>query len=135
MVCLYCGENTQVTNSREQKRLGRVWRRRACKSCDAVFTTVESPDLTLSLQVHHNNTPQTQPFRRDRLFVSLLQALGHRSDALEAAGSLVDTTTARLLETHPGACIEASALRDAAHNTLSLFDEAAAHTYAAYHPK
>lgn len=134
MVCLYCGKSTQVTNSRTQKRLGRVWRRRTCKTCNAVFTTIESPDLALSLHVSDAHMAQTQPFQRDKLFVSLLQALGHRSDALEVAGFLVDTTTARLLKTHPGARIEATAIRDAAYTTLRHFDKAAAATYVAYHP-
>ena len=134
MVCLYCGGNTQVTNSRYQKRLGRVWRRRSCKTCKAMFTTIESTDLALSLRVGKIDTPTTEPFQRDRLFVSLLQALGHRSNALEAAGFITDTVTAKLLKTHPGARVEVTALRNTAYNTLQSFDTVAAITYAAYHP-
>ena len=132
MVCLYCGGQTYVTNSREQKRLGHIWRRRACKRCGAVFTTIESADLSLSLSISHSNG-QIEPFNRDTLFISLVQALGHRSDAIEAASALAATTIARLLKTRPGASIEVAALRAAAHSTLQRFDKVAAISYAAYH--
>jgi transcriptional regulator NrdR family protein len=67
------------------------------------------------------------------LFMSLVRALGHRSDSLEAAGHIADTVTARLLKSHPGASIEVIAIRSMAYTTLLSFDEVAAISYAAYH--
>lgn len=51
MVCIYCSGETQVINSRPQKRLNNIWRRRKCTACEGIFTTSESPDLTSSLVV------------------------------------------------------------------------------------
>ena len=65
--------------------------------------------------------------------MSLVRALGHRSDAIEAAGALAATTIAHLLKTYPGASIEVAAIRSVTHNTLSRFDSVAAISYAAYH--
>ena len=65
--------------------------------------------------------------------MSLVRALGHRSDAIEAAGALAATIIAQLLKTRPGASIEVTAIRSAAHSTLQRFDTVAAISYAAYH--
>jgi len=133
MVCIYCGGSTFVTNSREQKRQGHVWRRRTCKTCNSIFTTVESADLFASLRVKHPATRHIEPFSRDRLFLSLIQALGHRSDVVEAADALTATTIAQLVKSHSGASIEVSAIRSVAHTALLRFDKVAAISYAAYH--
>ncbi len=133
MVCIYCGGATHVTNSREQKRVGHTWRRRACKACNALFTTIESADLSVSLLVRRSAPHHVEPFSRDVLFLSLVQALGHRSDAIEAASAIAVTTTAQFLKSHPGASIEVSAIRATAHTALLRFDKVAAISYAAYH--
>lgn len=133
MVCIYCGGPTHVTNSRAQKRIGHIWRRRACKACNAVFTTIESADLSASLMITRPETGQIESFSRDKLFMSLVQALGHRSDSLEAADAIAATITTQLLKSRPGASIEVSAIRTVAYTALSRFDAAAAVSYAAYH--
>lgn len=74
-----------------------------------------------------------EPFSRDTLFMSLVQALGHRSDAIDAASAIAATTIADLLKTHSGASIEVAAVRATAHSTLRRFDKVAAISYAAYH--
>ena len=133
MVCIYCGGRTHVTNSREQKRVEHIWRRRACGKCQAIFTTIESADLSASLRVNHPTTGQMEPFSRNKLFMSLVRALGHRSDALESADALTATSIAQLLKVRPGASIEVSAIRAHAHTALARFDKVAAISYAAYH--
>lgn len=133
MVCIYCGGPTYVTNSREQKRLGHVWRRRACKLCSSIFTTTETAELSAGLRINRRGTQQIEPFSRDTLFLSLVRALGHRSDAVEAANALAATTIAQVIKSHPGASIEVSAIRSAAHTALLRFDKVAAISYAAYH--
>ncbi len=65
--------------------------------------------------------------------MSLVQALGHRSDAIDAASALAATVIAHLLKTRPGASIEVAAIRSVAYNTLQRFDRVAAISYAAYH--
>lgn len=123
-----------MINSREQKRVGNVWRRRSCSRCEALFTTIEAPDLSTSVRVRSSKAPTTlTPFNRDVLFMSLVRALGHRKDAIEAADALTTTTIGQLLKHHSGALVEASMIRDATHTTLMRFDKVAAISYAAYH--
>ena len=132
MVCIYCTRKTQVTNSRPQKRLGQVWRRHRCMACEAVFTTIETPDLTSAVLVASRGAPKA--FSRDKLLVSLLASLGHRGDAVEAAGALTATITAKLLRTSGSAEIKATDITRIATEVLSRFDKTAAVHYAAYHP-
>ena len=132
MVCIYCGSRTSVTNSRPQKRLNRTWRRRECQNCHAVFTSVEAADLSGSIVVRHAHSP-VQPFNRDKLFVSLYRALGHRKTAVDDAGALCDTIVAKLLHGEAQASISPADIVKTAHTVLKRFDEAAAVQYAAYH--
>lgn len=132
MVCIYCSSKTHVTNSRAQKRLGGTWRRRACENCNAIFTTIETADLTASLRVRHADG-SLWPFERDMLLVSIVQSLGHRSDAVTAAGALTSTITANLLKAADGALIDRTSIVDEVVLALRRFDPVAATYYAAYH--
>jgi transcriptional regulator NrdR family protein len=132
MVCIYCGSKTSITNSRPQKRLNRTWRRRQCETCQAVFTSVEAADLAAGLVVSHSHSP-VEPFSRDKLFVSLYRALGHRKTAVSDAGALSDTIVAKLLHGEAQASISPADIVQTAHQTLLHFDQAAAVQYQAYH--
>ena len=138
MVCIYCGGETQVANSRHQRRLNQVWRRRECQNCHAVFTTEESADYSASIVVRHPATPvnpkATQaPFSRDKLFTSVLRAVGHRQSPLEDASALTATITAKLLKAAPGASVSPTDIITITLETLKRFDTAAAVQYQAYH--
>jgi transcriptional regulator NrdR family protein len=74
-----------------------------------------------------------QPFERDRLFMSIVTALGHRRDAVSASTSLTVTIIAKLLETAQGALVTRGAICATAAETLQAFDKAAAVHYRAYH--
>ncbi len=132
MVCVYCSGHTQVTNSRPQKRLHQVWRRRACSSCGAIFTTNEVVDFSTSLVVR---TPagRPAPFSRDQLFVSVLAAVGHRAAPIDNAGALTATITAKLVHNTDTAVVTTADIIDTALQVLKNFDKAAAVQYAAYH--
>jgi len=132
MVCIYCASKTNVTNSRPQKRLLQVWRRRHCTQCGALFTTNEVVDLSTSLVVRHANGP-VRPFSRDKLFVSVLRAVGHRSEPVEDAGALTATITAKLLHSTTTATISPADIVKTALDVLKRFDKAAAVQYQAYH--
>jgi transcriptional regulator NrdR family protein len=136
MVCLYCGSNLAVSNSRPQKSRNQVWRRRPCSACKAVFTSTEALDLSQALTVEHEpQNGELQPFDRDRLFISLYESLRHRpSSSLDARG-LADTVTAHIIKTNVRGRIQARTIRDVALDTLQHFDKAAASHYAAFHPK
>jgi transcriptional regulator NrdR family protein len=131
MVCIYCHGDLAVTNSRPQKRRNQTWRRRLCKTCGALFTSVEAIDLSQALVVA--NGTKLQPFDRDRLFLSLHESLRHRPTALSDARALAETVAAQLIKVSENGLLPATAIRRTALNTLQRFDHAAATHYAAYH--
>jgi len=132
MVCIYCGSKTQIINSRPQKRLNRTWRRHKCLQCQAVFTTEESVHYEGSIVVRQ---PQGAllPFSRDKLFASVLRAVGHRVSPIEDAGALTATITARLVHQNTSGALTPSDIILATQDTLRHFDSAAAVQYQAYH--
>src|SRR2546423_1561441 len=132
MVCLYCGSDTSVTNSRLQKRNNQVWRRRQCKACGAVFTTHEAVDLTNSLLVDSGGS--VQPFLPDMLFTELLLALKDRIDSYVAAREATSTVVKRLLELPEKPLFHPSQITVAAGAVLSRLDRRAWLRYAAEHP-
>ena len=132
MVCIYCGQPTAVTNSRHQKRNNTIWRRRTCKTCAQIFTTIERPDLFASIVIRSND--MLHGFNRDTLFVSIYEACKHRSDALSDATELTQTILGVVLHTvSPQGTLERSTLAKTAHSILERFDTTAAAVYRAYH--
>ena len=99
MVCVYCGQKTEVINSRAQKKSNRVWRRRQCLGCKAVVTTIEGIDYSSAWRISGHNGKLTV-FSRDKLLLSLYQCLKHRSKAILEAGELTDNIMASLAEVY-----------------------------------
>lgn len=134
MVCIYCGCETEVYNSRERARNPSVWRRRRCNGCVAQFSTYEFPDYETSLAVAGAHG-KMYPFRRDKLFLSLYKALGHRSDAEHSATEITATIIGQILRSRQisDGVVHRGVLAQAAHKTLKRYDPLAAHTYKAYH--
>jgi transcriptional regulator NrdR family protein len=83
-------------------------------------------------QVRRQNGP-VAPFSRDKLFVSILQAVGHRKQPLEDANALTATIIAKILHTTTEATIEPLYIIAITSETLKNFDKAAAVQYQAYH--
>lgn len=133
MDCVYCGAKTRVTNSRQQKRQGSVWRRRQCTNCHGIFTTQESADFARSWAFAAKNG-HLQPFIREQLLVSLYDSLRHRPTALEDATALTTTILAKLRQTTRAGAIPRAALVQTTLTTLRAFDHAAATHYQAFHP-
>lgn len=132
MVCIQCGGETAVSNSRHQKRLNQVWRRRLCKSCGSVFTTEESADYAGSWAVQsHSGT--ISPFSRDKLLLSLHRSLQHRKSALNDASALTDTVIKKLSNSIKEGRLESQQIKQAAQVALNRFDKAASVHYAAFH--
>lgn len=135
MVCIYCGHETEVTNSRPAARLPRVWRRRVCKACVAQFTTNELPDFASSMVVQAPSGA-LKPFLRDKLFLSVHRALSHREDALSSATELTNTAIGKAFRQKPeGSVLPASLLAKVTLESLRRFDPLAGHTYKAYHQR
>lgn len=132
MVCIYCGYKTSVVNSRAQKRLNHTWRRRHCKSCGTVFTTIEAPDLSASIRVR-TSTGTLVPYNRDRLFVDVLAALGHRTSPVDDATALSAEITAQMMKHRPGAIVDSQTIASVCAEVLGRFDAAAGTYFIAYH--
>lgn len=129
MVCIYCAHETQVINSRPNKRPNQVWRRRQCQTCRAVFTTHETADWATAVRVQRKS--RLEPFSRDKLFISLLESLRHRDTAIGDAGALTATVTAALRPIN--GIIGAGDIVEAAKAVLNRFDQVAAVHYGAFH--
>ena len=138
MVCTYCGQELAVTNSRPQKTRNQIWRRRLCKACGAVFTSVEAIDLSKALIVSkdalQSGQAELQAFDRDKLFISLYESLRHRPTAASDARGLCDTIVAHIITISQNGHINSRTIIEVAVNTLRRFDGAAATHYAAFHP-
>lgn len=132
MVCIYCQHDTNVVNSRLQKKLNQVWRRRGCNNCGSVFTTHETANLLTALAVTYKNT--YQPFSRDKLFLSINDSLKHRKTALRDATALTDTIISKLYACTASGSLDKSQIVSTVHSVLNRFDKTAATFYEAYHP-
>lgn len=132
MVCIYCGSETRVINSRPQKRTNRVWRRRTCLSCGTTFTSIEAVDLSGSVRVR--DPKSLQPFQRDKLFLSIYDSLKHRKTATADATALTDTVISRLSAYMKDATVDKNNIIATTLKVLKRFDRVAATYYAAFHP-
>lgn len=131
MVCIYCGNETRVTNSRLQKRNNQVWRRRQCMVCGAIFTTHEAVDLTQSLLV--NSKGSLKPFLPDKLFTDILATLAHRKDRYASAREITSTVIQKLLRNAQNASFSASSIAQETAKVLKRFDNRAYLRYVADH--
>jgi transcriptional repressor NrdR len=132
MLCIYCQNDTRVVNSRPQKRLNRVWRRRTCMTCGTTFTSTEAVDLGGSITVR--DMKQLEPFQRDKLLMSVYDSLKHRKTALSDATGLTDTVISKLYPLMKDAVVDKSSIGQTTWVVLKRFDKAAATYYAAFHP-
>jgi transcriptional repressor NrdR len=132
MVCIHCGGQTSVVNSRAQRRVNQVWRRRQCDSCHTLFTTHEAADYSATWLVR-GPAGQLTPFSRDKLFLSLHRSLGHRKHAQNDATALTETITGKLIgQVHDG-LVEGAKIAAAVQVALNRFDKAASVHYSAFH--
>lgn len=134
MVCIYCAKRTEVTNSRLQRVHNAVWRRRRCLACKAIFTTHERIDLSAAFMVSSISAGPPVPFSRDKLFLSIVRACGHRDDQVQDAGALTETVIVGTAATANESLVQREALAKKIYEVLLNFDDAAATHYRAYHP-
>ena len=132
MVCIQCGQKTQVINSRHQARTNQVWRRRRCLTCQAIFTTLESAAYDAAWLVK-GYTGSHIPFSRDKLFLSLYHSCQHRPTAISDAAALTDTVIRKLLAEVRASVLDVRSIAAAAQVALNRFDKAASVHYQAFH--
>lgn len=132
MVCIYCGGETKVINSRLQRRNNQVWRRRECLECGAVFTTHEVIELESALIVDNNG--QNEPFLADLLLKELMQALQHRKDVYTASREVMGTIVRQLLALPQKPVFKSTDVSAVTASVLRRLDRRAYLRYAAEHP-
>jgi transcriptional repressor NrdR len=133
MVCIYCGGRTAVVNSRLQKNLNQIWRRRRCSFCDAVFSTHEAPQLAGSLMLRVTGNA-LQAFSRDKLFLSIYESCKHRRNAIDDASAITLTVVGRLSGFSATGEILRSELISIVLGVLNNFDPTASSVYAGLYP-
>lgn len=132
MVCLYCGGDTAVTNSRAVGGKYGVWRRRRCKACGAVFTTNEYIQLFSALRVVKNGS--LVPFAQEKLYMSIYEALSASEQSIEQARDLQFSVITKLLKKRGGPTIKSEYIAEVTARTLKRFNRLAYLKYAANHP-
>lgn len=134
MVCLNCGHETQVTNSRPQKRSNSIWRRRFCPLCKAVFTSHEQFDLSAAWQVTTKNGV-IEPFNRDKLFVSILEVCNHEAQPFATAAALTATAINQLLRLAGAEPVETATIAHITATVLKRYKPLLAVRYASTYPE
>ncbi|HWB38647.1 MAG TPA: hypothetical protein VG604_00190 [Candidatus Saccharimonadales bacterium] len=115
-----------------QHKANQVWRRRQCLNCQAIFTSLESPDYFTAWLVKTTNGKYL-PFDRDKLLLSLYTACEHRPTALGDSRALASTVIQKLQPAVVDGHLAAETIIRSAQVTLNRFDKAAAVRYAALH--
>ena len=130
MVCPYCKKDSQVVNSRHQKRANSVWRRRKCTNCGAIWTSLERIEYASTWRVRKGRT--LTDFRLETLLISLYEALKHRKtpdiDAKYICDTVITKLASKKLAELPIELITATA-----HDILRRYDKVAAGLYNATH--
>lgn len=133
MVCIYCGGSTQVVNSRPQKQLNQIWRRRQCNLCGAIFSTNEAPQLASSFMIR-NKYGALEAFSRDKLLMSIHESCKHRSNAIEDSSAITLNIIGKLTGFSATGEILRSELVALVLVVLDSFDSTAANVYRGLHP-
>lgn len=131
MVCVYCQGETRVINSRPQKRLNQIWRRRRCQACDASFTTHEKLESESILVV--KNGSKLARLEPSKLLISLYKSCRHRTHAARDASALADTCLAMIQRRSSNGIVEKNDLQAIIQEVLNDFDQAASTHYQAFH--
>ena len=131
MVCIYCGKDTKVTNSRHLIADNIVWRRRKCKNCSAVFTTKETVDLEQAIRVLKKDG-LIEPLYRDKLFLSIYKAVDHLKDPIITATALTNTVLRRINKDEAGAVIGSDQISKLCAQVIKHYDAAAGVRFMSY---
>lgn len=132
MVCIYCSSPTGVINSRHQRRVNQVWRRRECLNCKNVFTTHETVDLSAAIRVSYT-ARDLRPFSRDLLLISIYDVCKHRFKPLEDATGLTQTVIELMRAQLKEGVVSRDEITVLTSAVLQRFDKAAATMYDAFH--
>jgi transcriptional regulator NrdR family protein len=108
-----------------------TWRRHTCKRCFAVFTTRESVDMSQSYRIELNDGSLVN-FSRDKLYLSIYDAVIHRSDSITESSILTDTIVAAV-QKRGRLLMQRKDLIEMATTVLRRFDKTAYVRYVSLH--
>lgn len=131
MICINCFHGKTITkNSRKHMKHSRIWRRRACPQCGAVFTTYEQPVLDNLTVLAQNGL--TSPFNIGKLIISVSRSFLHNKQAADYDSYfLAQTVQEQLIKQNDP--LSAQAIARTTHAVLQRYDPVAALQYAAQH--
>lgn len=132
MVCSICDGETEVTNSRLQKRNNQIWRRRRCLECKSIFTTHESVYLPAIFSVKRGRL--IEPFTPDRLLSEIMYVLRDKPKAYEDAKELNAVIIRNTLKKAADGLISPQEISLEASKVLKRFNKQAWLRYQAEHP-
>ena len=135
MVCIYCSNATNITNSRHLNRSNGTWRRRNCSICGVTFSSIESPDYSSAWVVSKKHSKALEPFNFNKLYISIYESLKHREKAIIEAEHLTNTIINSLSKIAMDGYINIDSLQNEAFNVLDKFDNIGALHYKAYYQK
>ncbi|MFA5857306.1 MAG: transcriptional regulator NrdR [Candidatus Pacearchaeota archaeon] len=92
MKCIFCGEETHVTDKRESNEATR--RRRECLKCKKRFTTYERAERENIIVVKKDG--RREAFSRDKLKSGLMKACEKRSVSIEKIEKVVEEIEEKL---------------------------------------
>ncbi len=135
MICIKCtSQNTNVVNSRLQKKTSLVWRRRQCAHCKSVFTTHETPRPNEYYLVHSSKETTPRPYNLGRLVISIGECFSHDPErGKETAIWLAQSVERQIATFSEDELVTSSIIAHLTHTTLKRYDAVAAVQYAARH--
>ena len=119
MRCLFCGDETHVTDKRESPEGTR--RRRECLKCKKRFTTYEKPETGSIIVVKKDG--RREPFSRDKIRNGIIRACEKRPVSIEKIDEIVDEIEENLRKR--GKEIKTEVLGKMVMNKLKKLDDVA----------
>lgn len=92
MRCLYCGSETKVVDSRENKHS--VRRRRECQKCDKRFTTYERAEIPEIIVIKKDGREEI--FNRAKILKGILKACRGRNISMDRIEEIVSRIEKRI---------------------------------------
>ncbi len=132
MFCPYCTSKSRVINSRHQKRLNSVWRRRQCENCQAIWTTNEQIKGASAFKVLR--VGKLEDFAPEKLLIGLYEALKHRKNA-EIDAQYIQSTVIRNIQLNGDPVITIEQIVNECIEVLKNFDKLASELYKTLHTK
>ncbi len=124
MVCPFCSStDTNVVNSRAKKRTARVWRRRACLNCSAIFTTNELPNYEQLTVIKRN--ARKEKFSYPKLFISVWRACEPLKSPQDTSEAICESIMERVLKQSTNGEVSTEQISEIAGGVLQRYNSGA----------